>query len=319
LLGGIGVGLLSAWFGHFKFKLSFRGSALLVLITAAGAVVGSLAAAATKSGDISLVDAFVRMAPTVLMAGLIIGAVYTGIISAVVLVRRKQLEARNLLLVRELTYQANEARLARQLTDAKLKLMQAQVEPHFLFNTLASVQHLAEANAPDAAALTHELITFLRAGLGGLRDETTTLAREFEMAEAYLAIMRTRMGERLSYSFHLPLELCEMSMPPAMLISLVENAIKHGIEPATNGGKITVSAEKAEDTLTITVRDTGMGLQQASNNTGVGLSNVRERLQAIFGELAQLTITENLPRGVCATIAITMAATTDKKTDGSIA
>ena len=102
--------------------------------------------------------------------------------------------------------------------------MQAQVEPHFLFNTLASVQELAQDKAPEAAALTHELIAFLRPGLASLRDDTTTLEREFDRAAAYLAIMKTRMGERLTYDVNLPSSIGSHAMPPAMLISSVENA-----------------------------------------------------------------------------------------------
>jgi sensor histidine kinase YesM len=235
----------------------------------------------------------------VLLGGFIAGVVYSILLLAVVQLRRRSLQARN----DELRRQAESERIARQLADARLRLMQAQVEPHFLFNTLASVQQLAEGRAPEAANLTRELITFLRRGLSGLRDDTTTLAREFEMAAAYLAIMKTRMGDRLSYSMALPDDLTDQKIPPAMLISLVENAIKHGLEPATEGGSIAISASAGPDHLLLKVVDSGLGLGHShSVDGGLGLANVRERLAAIYGDRAELLIAENTPRGVAATI-----------------
>jgi sensor histidine kinase YesM len=185
------------------------------------------------------------------------------------------------------------------------------------------VQQLAEGKAPEAAALTRELIAFLRAGLAGLRDDTTTLEREFAMAAAFLAIMKTRMGERLSFALDLPEALRDRAIPPAMLISLVENAIKHGLEPSTAGGQLSIGArevmgEGTATTLVIEVRDTGLGLGADNGSTmggGVGLSNVRERLEAIYGERARLQIEENSPHGVVAMIAITELKLADPDTD----
>lgn len=308
ILGGLGVGLISAWFGHFKFKLTLARGLLLISLAVSGAIVGAMLGSMLKGSNNTLLDDLIRKGPDILLAGFIAGIIYTAIITLVVHARRKQLEVRN----QQLEQQAKAAELARQLADARLKLMQAQVEPHFLFNTLASVQHLAEPNAPEAARLTRDLITFLRAGLGGLRDDTTTLKREFTMAAAYLAIMQTRMGERLQYALDLPAALANKSMPPAMLISLVENAIKHGVEPATDGGRINITAEDKNGVLNISVRDTGLGLSQQTATEsgvsgiggGVGLTNIRERLHVLFGESAKLTIEENPPRGVTVTIAI---------------
>lgn len=304
LIGGIGVAFLSAWFGHSKFKVSAKLLIILILCTLCGAIAGGLVGSFLKGGTSAIMADVIRIGPKILISGIIAGVVYCGLVLIVVFARRKQLQVRNTLLEQ----QAKDDRLARQLADAKLKLMQAQVEPHFLFNTLASVQHLAEARAPEAAALTRDLIIFLRAGLGGLRDETTTLQREFEMAAAYLAIMQTRMGERLRYTLELPDTLTNKSVPPAMLISLVENAIKHGVEPATDGGTIHLFAIETNGALQLGVRDTGLGLRQQTtldnSACGIGLANVRERLLAIFGDTATLTIEENSPRGVTATITI---------------
>jgi LytS/YehU family sensor histidine kinase len=190
------------------------------------------------------------------------------------------------------------------LADAKLKLMQAQVEPHFLFNTLASVQQLAEHKAPEAANLTAQLITFLRAGLASLREDTTTLAREFKAIDAYLTIMKTRMRDRLEFELDLPSALGETIMPPAMLISLVENAIKHGVEPHLDGGKITVMARFENERLRLTVTDTGLGLAHTSSTAGggFGLDNIRQRLRALYANRAQLMVSENVPHGFVAVI-----------------
>jgi sensor histidine kinase YesM len=311
-------GLLSAWFGFEKFKSNVKTILFLILLTAAGSLLGFMVGAGLRAGVDSIFIELQRLWPKLLAAGLIVGVVYAILIVAVVYFRRRQLLIRN----RELEQEAKQQRLARQLADAKLKLMQAQVEPHFLFNTLASVQQLAEGKAPEAARLTSDVITFLRAGLIGLRDDTSTLAREFEMADAYLNIMKVRMGSRLSAHVTLPDELAREVVPPAMLISLVENAIKHGVEPSLDGGAVSLSARREENHLVITVADTGLGLQSVSQDSassslptdagksmssGVGLSNIRERLHALYGDAAVLTITANENRGAIATIRIPQA------------
>jgi sensor histidine kinase YesM len=305
LIVATGFAMLSAWFGYTKYTVSVKTVLFVFGLAVAGALLGGLIGRYVKVGSLQgVVDDFGSFGGRVLVAGLIAGAVYAGLLLAVMLVRRRVLQSRN----EELKRQAEQERIARQLADARLRLMQAQVEPHFLFNTLASVQQLAEAKgrAPEAAALTGELITFLRAGLAGLRDDTTTLAREFEMAAAFLAIMKTRMGDRLSFHLNLPEGLADRAVPPAMLISLVENAIKHGLEPSKAGGELHISARHQDSRLYVEVRDTGLGLGigQTGPGGGVGLTNVRERLQAIYGDGAALSIEENQPNGVVAMISI---------------
>jgi LytS/YehU family sensor histidine kinase len=263
--------------------------------------VGGLGANLTQMSTLAgVTDQFTRVAPKILIGGLIAGMVYAVLMVSVVQYRRGQLQRRNEQLVR----QAQQERMGRQLADAKLKLMQAQVEPHFLFNTLASVQQLAEHKAPEAANLTAQLITFLRAGLASLREDTTTLAREFKAIDAYLTIMKTRMRDRLEFELDLPSALGETIMPPAMLISLVENAIKHGVEPHPDGGKITVMARFENERLRLTVTDTGLGLAHTSSTAGggFGLDNIRQRLRALYANQAQLMVSENVPHGFVAVI-----------------
>ncbi len=304
ILGCSGFATLSAWFGHGKFKLTVKWAVIMVLITVAGALVGGLIGAFIKGDAGGLADIFVRIGPKIIFGGLIAGIIYSALMAGIIQMRHRQLQLRNLVLEQ----QAIEVCLARQLADARLKLVQAQVEPHFLFNTLASVQHLAEGRAPEAAQLTGELIVFLRAGLAGLRNDTTTLQSEFEMATALLAIMKIRMGTRLTYSLDLPIAIEEMRVPPAMLISLVENAVKHGVEPAPEGGSIHIFARLARGKLCFGVTDTGMGLVATTKTDrgdgGVGLANIRERLSAIFGDGGTLEVEEIQPHGVTATISI---------------
>ncbi len=313
LFGSTGFAMMSVWFGHAKFKGSWRTAAIATALAVAGALFGAMVGRYVKSGSLDgMFDDPSGLGGRVLLGGFIAGVVYSILLLAVLQLRRRSLQARN----DDLRRQAESERIARQLADARLRLMQAQVEPHFLFNTLASVQQLAEGRAPEAASLTRELITFLRRGLSGLRDDTTTLAREFEMAAAYLAIMKTRMGDRLTFSMALPDDLADKKIPPAMLISLVENAIKHGLEPSTEGGSIAISASVGSDHLLLEVVDTGLGLGQShSVEGGVGLANVRERLAAIYGDHAQLLITENTPIGVIAAIRFPIQTADTERTD----
>ena len=301
LLISLTLALTGAWFGPSRFKIGLKSLAVWLGVAITGAVVGGIAAKLALAGSLSTVlDQFVRVAPQILIGGLVTGLVYAVLMVSIVQYRRTQLQRNNT----DLARLAQQERMRRQLADARLKLMQAQVEPHFLFNTLASVQQLAENKAPEAAQLTAQLITFLRAGLASLREDTTTLAREFKAIEAYLTIMQTRMHDRLQFELDLPAALRETSMPPAMLISLVENAIKHGLEPHPDGGKLRVMARLEDARLRLTVADTGLGpgAGAATAGGGVGLDNIRQRLRAIFANDARLIVSGNLPQGFVAVI-----------------
>ena len=299
LLLSLTVALTGAWFGPSRFKTGIRSFVLLLGVILAGAIVGGLGANISQTSTLTgVADDFVRVAPKILVGGLIAGLVYAVLMVSVVQYRRGQLQRRN----RQLERQAQQERMGRQLADARLKLMQAQVEPHFLFNTLASLQQLAEGKAPEAAELTAQLIAFLRGGLASLRDETSTLGCEFKVMQAYLAIMQTRMHERLEFTLELPQALQHLQVPPAMLISLVENAIKHGVEPSLEGGRIDVSAASEDKRLRITVKDTGQGPNISQSAGGVGLDNIRQRLRVLFSDQARLIVSRNTPHGFIAVI-----------------
>ncbi|HJU99692.1 MAG TPA: histidine kinase [Burkholderiaceae bacterium] len=197
--------------------------------------------------------------------------------------------------------------MQRQLSEAKMQMMQAQVEPHFLFNTLASVEHLIETNPPRASAMQRSLIKYLRAVLPQMRDNTliTNLGREADMVLAYLNLLKMRMEERLTVDFDIPDGLRTAAFPPMMLQSMVENAIKHGLEAKPEGGTLKVRAEVAHNKLRVIVTDDGLGFGAVpSDGTGLGLMTIRERLKLLHGDQAQLLIAANSPTGVIATIEV---------------
>jgi signal transduction histidine kinase len=197
--------------------------------------------------------------------------------------------------------------LSKQAIEAELKLMQAQVEPHFLFNTLASVQFLTETDPPKAGQMLGHLLAYLRAALPQLRSGSSTLGQEIDLASAYLSIMQMRMGPRLAFTVDVPSALRAHPFPPMLLMSVVENAIKHGIEPQAEGGEVRLEARRADDTLRVAVTDTGGGLA-ASAGKGIGLSNLRERLKALYGQRSIFTLEGLAPRGARASIEIPYAA-----------
>lgn len=208
---------------------------------------------------------------------------------------------------KEANASAEKEALLRQVSEAQMQMMQAQVEPHFLFNTLASVEYLIETDPPRAAAMQRSLISYLRAVLPQMRENasTTNLGREADMVKSYLDLLKMRMEERLEIDFIMPEGLRSASFPPMMLQSLVENAIKHGLEVKAEGGILQFRAEVAHNKLRVTISDTGLGFgAKPTNGTGLGLQNIRERLKLIYKEKAQMIITPNQPTGVCVTIEI---------------
>ncbi|MFG6431459.1 sensor histidine kinase [Roseateles sp. LYH14W] len=182
--------------------------------------------------------------------------------------------------------------LQARVTEAQLRLLQGQIEPHFLFNTLANVQSLIDFDPVRAKLILERFTDYLRASLGQLRGDATTLAQEFAMLEAYLGLMQVRMGERLRVSLDLPADLSGFELPPLLLQPLVENAVHHGLEPKIGGGEIVVSARREAGALVLDVEDDGLGLDgpQRRSGNGVALANIRARLAARWGAAATLTL-----------------------------
>jgi len=235
-----------------------------------------------------------------IMASAIVKATYKGRIQAEV----KAAQA---------TETAEAESLKRQVVEARMAAMQAQVEPHFLFNTLASIDHLIETDPARASQMQKNLIALLRAsmptmreasgngGSGGARD----LGRELAVIRPYLEILKVRMEERLTTSIDVPDGLLSAEFPPMMIQTLVENAIKHGLEPKAEGGHLAVKAEIVHGKLQVSVSDTGLGFGRAPTaGTGVGLANIRERLQLLYGPKASLMVAQNPLGGTVVTITV---------------
>lgn len=244
---------------------------------------------------------------TMLVAGLSAGLLYAAVVGAIVYLRAQRVAVVN----KQLTTEVKESDIQRQLTETRLRMLQAQIEPHFLFNTLASAQQLAQKGAPDAAKLIGHLVRFLRMSIPSMRDDRGALKREFEQISAYLAIMQTRMGERLSFSVSADASVEQFSLPPALVMTLAENAIKHGIEPAAEGGRIDITAKVDGGTVIVTVADTGVGFVSTDSKDaggGLGLSNIAQRLQAIYGGTAKVKLTQNIPHGCVAILTLPVTA-----------
>jgi signal transduction histidine kinase len=244
-------------------------------------------------------DPSMRVRPGWVTSTIAIWALLGGMAYALLLVSRAQ-RAGSEQLTR--LFREREA-LKTQQTEAQLSALNAQIEPHFLFNTLANVKRLYETQPERGRDMLVALIAYLRAALPGMRRHESTLADELELVRHYLAILQMRMGERLTFEISAPPELLAARLPTLVLPTLVENAIKHGLSPLPEGGHIAVRAAHAiQGGLSIEVADNGQGFGAVSGGAGVGLANTRARLAARFGDAATLELEANQPRGVIARV-----------------
>ncbi len=202
----------------------------------------------------------------------------------------------------ELAARANAAQ--RDASEARLKLLESQLEPHLLFNTLANLRALITLDPPRAVEMLDHLNGYLRVTLSGSRALAHPLAAEFARLQDYLELMSVRMGPRLAYTLDLPDDLRDVPVPPLLLQPLVENSIRHGLEPQIEGGEIAVRAWREGELLSIEVADTGVGLDctAASEGTHFGLAQVRERLATTYGTLGAIVLIAGCARGTCATV-----------------
>jgi len=191
----------------------------------------------------------------------------------------------------------------KKAAEANLKLLQAQIEPHFLFNTLSNVLSLLDTDPKKGKSMLVDFIQYLRASLSKIRQEKATLGQEMEMIEAYLSIYKVRMGDRLQYIIDLPNNLKATSFPPMLIQPLVENAIKHGLEPKVDGGEILIRGVEKDGLLRLEVLDNGMGFT-GERDSGMGLSNIRERLFSLYGNNGRLILEAHSPHGLKATIEV---------------
>ena len=258
----------------------------------------------TRVVRISLGDRLMQLVMLFVLVSIVIKITYQG---------RLQAEVK----AAQATQTAEAESLKRQVIEARMAAMQAQVEPHFLFNTLASIDHLIETDPPRASAMQKNLIALLRASLPTLREASgggglRTLGSELAVVTPYLDILKMRMEDRLRTVIEVPEGLRSAEFPPMVLQSLVENAIKHGLEPKPEGGILSVRAEIVHGQLAVSVADTGLGYGQAATaGTGVGLANIRERLQLLYGGKASLAVSANAPNGTLVTVAVPYAVRTE--------
>ncbi len=203
-----------------------------------------------------------------------------------------------------LTLEAARRELEREAALAQLQLLQAQIEPHFLFNTLANVRRLYRKQPATGAQTIDNLMTYLRAALPQVRRNESTLGEEFELAGAYLQLFQVRMGTRLRVKLELPPPLRRLSFPPMVLVTLAENAVKHGLAPAGLGGTVHLRARRAGATLEVSVADDGVGFGPDSGGHGVGLVNIRRQLSSRFGDRASLCLEQRDSGGVIARLCL---------------
>jgi LytS/YehU family sensor histidine kinase len=199
-----------------------------------------------------------------------------------------------------LAFDLERSELERRALNARMRLLQAQVEPHFLFNTLANVRELVDSGSPQASTVLGSLIAYLRAAVPRLHNPATTLSQELDLVRAYLEVMHMRIPDRLQFVLHVDDAALALQCPPMALLTLVENAVRHGIDPSEDGGRIEVRVTLHDARCLAQVIDTGVGMRPSGDSLGTGLATLRERLQLIFDHDAQLRISQISPHGVCA-------------------
>ncbi|MEO8134027.1 MAG: histidine kinase [Betaproteobacteria bacterium] len=290
--------VFGAWFGSRKYARQFMRTLALMMVFAIGGAFLGAGSSGWLHGQ-GLLQFLEDNWMPVLTAGAITGLALSALSALIAHLRNREYVS----LAERLRVESRQEQISRQMAETRLHLLQAQIEPHFLFNTLASAQQLASGKAPDAAQLLGHLTRFLRAAMPRLRDGDATLGQEIEMIGAYLAIMQTRLGDRLRYRIEIDPALAALPFPSVMLMTLVENAIKHGIEPMKEGGDIDIAVSRAGDLLHAVVADTGAGFG-AVVGSGVGLDNIRERLAVRYGRQGVLKLSANTPRGFVACLEI---------------
>jgi sensor histidine kinase YesM len=263
----------------------------LIIGSIGGSVLGFVAIGENPSRFISKYAYFIHI--------VLFGVLFGSIISYFFFSRERIHSAETLIQEEKIKRLTSEKRAV----ETNLRLLQAQIEPHFLFNTLSNILSLLDTDLNKGKSMLMDLIHYLRTSLVKTRAEATTLGQEMEMIKAYLNIFKVRMEGRLRYHIDVPDNIKEIPFPPMMVQPLVENAIKHGIEPKIEGGEITIEARKNGDIIRVELADTGMGLYE-DGDRGFGLSNVRDRLQSLYGDRGQLILEENRPSGLKAIIEV---------------
>jgi len=191
----------------------------------------------------------------------------------------------------------------KEKAETNLRLLQAQIEPHFLFNTLSNILSLIDTDTGKARSMMVDFIQYLRMSLSKTREDITTIGQELDMIRAFINIFKVRMGDRLNFRFDITDDIKGFPFPPMLIQPLVENAVKHGLEPGIEGGDILIKAIKENDVFRLEVADTGPGFREGSE-AGIGLLNIRERLSSLYGDRGRLILEDNKPSGLKAIIEV---------------
>jgi hypothetical protein len=264
-------------------------SGVPLLCTAVGWPIGVSLAGAQAFG-------FARMGANAIVGSVLLSLVLTYAFHQYFAVQQRQIEAE------------------KRAAEAQLRLLQGQIEPHFLFNTLANVISLIDHDTPKAKQMLESFTDYLRASLTSLRVEQATLGGELDLVQHYLGLLKTRMENRLHFSICSPEALRDWRLPPLLLQPLVENAIHHGLEPKVEGGQVRVSVQRQGEHLLIAVADDGLGLHappRRQGGAGMALNNLRERLLAHYGSAASLTLADAHP-GTVATLRLPIQIASQK-------
>ena len=281
-----GIGHMSGLEGRVKGP--WLTTAYYTLVTIAGVTLGSLIASYTMN----MRTPHFMFSLQGLAITTAISLVISSILSIIFFGRARSARAEAALQGERLRAE----RIEREAALANLRALQAQIEPHFLFNTLANVTSLVDPDPAAAKRMLESFIRFLRSSLAATRTRETTLGQERELIAAYLDVLQVRMGARLRYRVEVPQDLASFALPPMLLQPVVENAIGHGLEPKIEGGEVHVRAYRDGEHVAVEVADTGVGFAAATRG-GVGLTNLRERLAALYGGKARLDILDNEPGG----------------------
>jgi sensor histidine kinase YesM len=253
--------------------------------------------------------------PSIVLSFTIISVLVSCLLLFAYLARERELRDKERLAAE----QSRALEAERRMLEAQLRMLQAQIEPHFLYNTLANAVGLIQPAPERARLLLERLIDYLRATLAASRDSDASLQSEIETIAAYLELMKLRMGERLRYRIELADAAASLPIPPMLLQPVVENAISHGLEPKIEGGEIVLTADVEADHLRIVISDTGVGFQTDVRSKkvggGVGLSNLRERIAALYGKSGRIHIADNAAGGVSVTLRIPLSTSTQKQVD----
>jgi signal transduction histidine kinase len=290
----LAFGLFERWPARLPSWLARWALQVLGVAVAVPVSVALIYAVITQNDPVPFFHNKERMAGFAMMS--MTGLLFAPWIAVAALFRQREFAARS----QALAFELERSELERKALDSRLRLLQAQVEPHFLFNTLANVRELVDSGSPQASAVLASLIAYLRAAVPRLHEPTTTIGQELDLVRAYLELMHMRMPDRLQFALHADDAALALRCPPTTLLTLVENAVRHGIDPSEEGGRIEVRVKVRDGRCLAQVSDTGVGLQPSGDGLGTGLSTLRERLQLFFGGDAQLRLSSLEPHGVCA-------------------